>query len=417
MRIPYFHGMKILIRNISKILHVEDQQRPWKRGLEMKEMPVTENAWLLIEDGMISDFGNSDEPGADKFIDAAGGMVLPTWVDSHTHLVYAGTREDEFAMRLQGMSYEEIAAKGGGIINSAIKLRDTSEDQLYQSAAQRLRDLIKMGTGAVEVKSGYGLSTESELKMLRVIRRLNDNFPIPVKATFLGAHALPPEYQGRRKAYLDLVVTEMLPKVVSEGLADYVDMFCEEGYFTVDELERLLVKAKDLGIRPKLHLNQFNILDSISIAIKHDALSVDHLELLSESDLDSLAASDTVATTLPGCSLFLDIPFAPARRMIDNKVIVALATDYNPGSAPSGNMNLMLSLACIRMRLTPEEAITAATLNGAAALELSHELGSIERGKRANLIITRPMDSPSYLPYNFGHNHIKHVLINGEIYD
>ena len=345
------------------------------------------------------------------------GMVLPTWTDSHTHLVYAGTREDEFAMRLKGMSYEEIASRGGGIINSALKLRNTSEDELYYSAAKRLDEVIRMGTGAIEIKSGYGLSTESEMKMLRVARRLAENFPIPVKTTFLGAHAVPPEYKGDREAYLDVIINEMLPEITRQGLADYVDMFCEEGYFTTRDLERLLLKASETGIKSKLHLNQFNILDSIPIATKHDALSVDHLELLSDQDLQALSSSDTIATLLPGCSLFLGIPFAPARKLIDGGAIVSIATDYNPGSAPSGNMNLMVSLASIKMKMTPEEAITAATLNASAALELSKETGSIEKGKRANLIITKPMDSPSFLPYNFGHTHIARVLINGEQYD
>lgn len=385
----------------------------------MSEFPVTEDAWLLISDGRIADFG-SGKPAfeeVDHTIDAKGGMVLPTWTDSHTHLVYAGTREDEFAMRLKGVTYEEIAARGGGIINSALKLRKTSEDELYEAAAARLDELIRMGTGAVEIKSGYGLSTESEIKMLRVARRLGQNFPIPVKTTFLGAHAIPPEFKGDRQAYLRLILDEMLPEIQKQGLADYVDMFCEEGYFTTDDLKALLIKAQETGIKSKLHLNQFNILDSIPIATQYDALSVDHLELLSDADLDALKESDTIATLLPGCSLFLDIPFAPARLLIDGGATVAIATDYNPGSAPSGNMNLMVSLACIRMRMTPEEAITAATLNGAAALELSDTLGSIEKGKLANLIITNPLSSPSFLPYNFGHTHIAHVLINGEIYE
>jgi len=385
----------------------------------MSDFPVTENAWLLISGGLIEDFGSGEPPATtvQKIIDAQDGMLLPTWTDSHTHLIYAGTREDEFAMRLKGATYEEIAARGGGIINSALKLRDTGEEELYEAAAARLDELIRLGTGAIEIKSGYGLSTESEIKMLRVARRLGENFPIPVKTTFLGAHAVPPEFKGDRQRYLHLILDEMLPEIQKQGLADYVDMFCEEGYFSTKDLQALLKKAKELNIKSKLHLNQFNILNSIIIAASHDALSVDHLELLSDVDLVALQESDTIATLLPGCSLFLDIPFAPARRLIDGGATVAIATDYNPGSAPSGNMNLMVSLACIRMRMTPEEAITAATLNGAAALELSNSLGSIEKGKRANLIITKPLSSPSFLPYNFGHNHIAHVLINGEIYE
>lgn len=416
---PYFHSVNTLIKNISRILHIELTGRRFNRGSEMTDFPTTEDAWLLIEDGRIVDFGSNlhDLPEAIDTIDAGGGMVLPTWSDSHTHLIYAGTREDEFAMRLKGMSYEEIAAKGGGIINSALKLRHTSEEELYQSAAARLHELILMGTGSIEIKSGYGLSTESELKMLRVARRLGRDFSIPVKTTFLGAHAVPPEFKGNRRAYLELIITEMLPKVVEAGLADYVDMFCEEGYFTVAELEELLVAAKQHNIKSKLHLNQFNILESIPLSVKYDALSVDHLELLGDKDLAALRNSDTIATLLPGCSLFLGIPFAPARKLIDAGAIVALATDYNPGSAPGGNMNLVMSLGSMKMQMTPEESITAATLNGAAAMELSDELGSIEKGKRANLIITKPMNSYSFLPYNFGHNHIAQVLINGKIYE
>ena len=384
----------------------------------MADFPVTENAWLLTEEGRIADFGTEEAPNSeiDTIIDAKGGMVLPTYADSHTHLVYAGTREDEFALRLAGVSYEEIAKRGGGIINSALKLRDTSEEALFESAAARLHELIGLGTGAIEIKSGYGLSLESEMKMLRVARRLDAHFPIPIKTTFLGAHAIPPEYKDDQAAYMKQVTDVMLPEIVAEGLADYVDIFCEKGYFTVQEMEELLKKAANLNIKSKLHLNQFNILDSIPIAVKYDALSVDHLELVGPKDLEALGTSNTIATLLPGCSLFLDIPFAPARQLIEHNAIVALATDYNPGSAPSGNMNLMVSLASIRMKMTPEEALCAATLNGAAAIELSNELGSVEVGKRANLIITKPLSSHSFLPYNFGHSHIEQVLINGEVY-
>ena len=384
----------------------------------MADFPVTENAWLLTEEGRIADFGTEEAPNSeiDSIIDAKGGMLLPTYADSHTHLVYAGTREDEFALRLAGVSYEEIAKRGGGIINSALKLRDTSEEALFESAAARLHELIGLGTGAIEIKSGYGLSLESEMKMLRVARRLDAHFPIPIKTTFLGAHAIPPEYKDDQAAYMKQVTDVMLPEIVAEGLADYVDIFCEKGYFTVQEMEELLKKAANLNIKSKLHLNQFNILDSITIAVKYDALSVDHLELVGPKDLEALGTSNTIATLLPGCSLFLDIPFAPARQLIEHNAIVALATDYNPGSAPSGNMNLMVSLASIRMKMTPEEALCAATLNGAAAIELSNEVGSVEVGKRANLIITKPLSSHSFLPYNFGHSHIEKVLINGEMY-
>ncbi len=438
--------MKLLITHISKILHIDNQNRKHKRGHELDDFPVTDNAWLLVEDGLIDSWGSmaSDLPARfDEQLDANGGMVLPTWVDSHTHLVYAGTREDEFAKRLHGMTYEEIAAEGGGILNSARKLRDTSEDELYKSAAARLDELIKLGTGAIEIKSGYGLTTESEMKMLRVARKLGENFPIPVKTTFLGAHAFPEEFKDNHSGYVKQIINEMLPKIVEEKLADYVDVFCEKGYFTVGEMEEILEAANEFGCKSKLHVNQFNSLGAIEKAISHDALSVDHLEVIEAPQMEReaylepplepplfdtnrnerfdeaemLGKSETICTLLPGCSLFLEIPYAPARRLIENDAIVALATDYNPGSSPSGNMNMVVSLASIKMKMTAEEAISAATLNGAAAIELSNELGSIEKGKRANLIITKPLSSPSFLPYNFAHNHIEHVLINGKKYE
>ncbi len=438
--------MKLLITHISKILHIDNQNRKHKRGHELGDFPVTENAWLLIEDGRINSWGSmaGDLPAQfDEQLDADGGMVLPTWVDSHTHLVYAGTREDEFAKRLHGMTYEQIAAEGGGILNSARKLKDASEDELYESAAARLDELIKLGTGAIEIKSGYGLTTESEMKMLRVARKLGENFPIPVKTTFLGAHAFPAEFKDNHSGYVKQIINEMLPKIAEEKLADYVDVFCEKGYFTVGEMEEILEATTKFGYKSKLHVNQFNSLGAIEKAIQHDALSVDHLEVIEAPQMEReaylepplepplfdtnrnerfdeaemLGKSETICTLLPGCSLFLEIPYAPARRLIENDAIVALATDYNPGSSPSGNMNMVVSLASIKMKMTPEEAISAATLNGAAAIELSQELGSIEKGKLANLIITKPLSSPSFLPYNFAHNHIKHVLINGKKYE
>ncbi len=414
-----FALMKTLITNISKLLHIEDQERPWKRGKELAHFPTTDNAWLLLENDRIAGYGSAatTQPQAEEIIDAQGGMVLPTWVDSHTHLIYAGTREDEFAARLHGATYEEIAAKGGGILNSAKKLQQTSEDELYEAAAQRLDEVIRLGTGAVEIKSGYGLSPESEIKMLRVARRLQKSFPVPVKVTFLGAHAFPTEFKENQQAYVDQIIHEMLPQIAEEKLADYIDVFCEKGYFSVPQMEQILKAGLVKGLKSKVHVNQFNILGAIKKAIENDSLSVDHLEVMSEEDIELLGRSDTVATLLPGCSLFLEIPFAPARELIANNAIVALATDYNPGSAPSGNMNLMVSLASIKMKMTPEEAISAATLNGASAIELSKEMGSIEKGKRANLIITKSLNSPSFLPYNFGHQHIERVLINGKVYN
>ncbi len=409
--------MSTLITNISVLLHIDQKGRKWKRGSELGDFPITRHAWLLEDNGIIKDFGTMTDGLPEHYdtnIDAQGGMLLPTWTDSHTHLVYAGTREDEFSQRLHGMSYTEIAARGGGILNSAKKLQHASENELYEVAAKRLEEVMNMGTGAIEIKSGYGLSTESEIKMLKVARMLGKNYPLPVKTTFLGAHAFPEKFKHDHQGYVRLIVDEMLPEIASQNLADYVDVFCEEGYFSVEEMVQILETAQKLNIKSKLHLNQFNSLDSIEKAISHDALSVDHLEVMTARDKTLLGQSDTIATLLPGCSLFLEIPYAPARDLIDENAIVALATDYNPGSAPSGNMNLMVSLACIKMKMTPEEAISAATLNGAAAIELSHETGSIEKGKRANFIITSPLSSPSFLPYNFGHQLISKVFINGK---
>ncbi len=410
--------MKTLIINISKLLHIEDQRRRWKRGKDLSHFPITENAWLLLENDKIVDYGFRGKVNitAEHLIDAKGGMVFPTWVDSHTHLIYAGTREDEFAARLSGSTYKEIAAKGGGILNSAKKLQQTPEDELYEAAAQRLNEVIKLGTGAIEIKSGYGLTPESEIKMLKVARKLQQNFPIPIKATFLGAHAFPANFKKNHRGYIDQIISDMLPQIAKEKLADYIDVFCEKGYFNVSQMSEILKAGMKKGLKPKVHVNQFKTLGSIKKAIENDSLSVDHLEVMSDEDVEFLGQSDTIATLLPGCSLFLEIPYAPARRLIAKNAIVALATDYNPGSAPSGNMNLIVSLACIKMKMTPEEAISTATLNGAAAIELSHEIGSIERGKKANLIITNPLNSPSFLPYNFGHQHIKKVLINGKVY-
>lgn len=411
--------MSTLITNISKLLLIEDQGRLFKRGRELGYFPSIDNAWLSIDKDRITDFGTMDDNlpmGFTEMVDAKGGMVLPTWIDSHTHLVYAGTREDEFAARLNGATYEEIANAEGGILNSAKKLQNTSEEELYESAAERLDEVIKLGTGAIEIKSGYGLTTESEMKMLKVARQLGENFPIPIKRTFLGAHAIPKKFSGNKDGYIAQVINEMLPQIAGENLADYIDIFCEEGYFTVSDLEKVLEAGQKYNIKAKVHVNQFNILGAIGKAISHDALSVDHLEVMSDEDLRFLGQSDTVATMLPGCSLFLEIPYAPARQLINQNSIVALATDYNPGSAPSGNMNLMVQLASIKMKMTPEEAISSATLNGARAIELSHKLGSIEKGKKANLILTKPLSSPSFIPYNFGHNPIAKVFINGKVY-
>lgn len=411
--------MSTLITNISKLLHIEDQGRKYKRGHELSHFPITQNAWLKIDNKKISAFGSMQNcpTDADEIIDAKGGMVYPGYVDSHTHLVYAATREEEFAMKLKGMSYEQIAAAGGGILNSVKKLRNTTEDELYASAERRLIELIKLGTTAIEIKSGYGLDTASEMKMLRVAQRLSENHPIRIKKTFLGAHAVPPEFSGERTRFVEHIVNDMLPQIAAENLCDYVDVFCEKGYFTVDDTLKIIQAATAHGLKCKLHVNQFNILGIIEKAVVEGVLSVDHLEVLSDDEAKILGKSETIATLLPGCSFYTEIPYGPARKLIEQNAIIALASDYNPGSAPSGNLSLALSLACVKMKMTPEEALSALTLNGAAALELSDEMGSIEIGKTANLIITRPHISPAFIPYNFGHNCIDKVLLNGVIYE
>lgn len=405
-----------LIENIGQILHINTQNARVLRKSQMREFPRTEKAWLLVEDDRIADWGQENPPPAEQKVDAGGGLVLPTFVDSHTHLVYAGTREDEFAQRLAGLTYSEIAARGGGILNSARKLRESSFEALYRSAAHRLEELIAMGTGALEIKSGYGLSTDSERKMLQVARQLGKDFPLPIKTTFLGAHALPPEYANRREDYLKLLGEEMLPALVEEGLVDYLDVFCERGYFDLEETLYLVRQASDLGLKSKLHVNQFNSFGAVPALVAEGVLSLDHLEVMEEADCAALAKSQTIGTLLPGCSLFLEIPYAPARKLLDRGAYLALASDFNPGSAPSGNMGLMISLACIKMKMSPEEALAAATLNGAAALELSHEMGSIEKGKRANFILTRPLPSATFLAYNFGHQHLNKIFLNGKEY-
>jgi imidazolonepropionase len=411
---------KLLIKNIRFLAGVYTDNPGVVRGRDMQHLPVLEDAWLAVEDGRIADWGAmSDWPGINDWrglevMDATGRAVLPCWADSHTHIVYAGNREEEFAMRLRGATYQEIAERGGGILNSARKLADTDEETLYTAARERLHDMILQGTGAVEIKSGYGLTTESELKMLRVIRRLRDTMPIPVKATFLGAHAFPEPYRDRPDAYVDLLVNEMIPAVAAEGLADYVDAFCEKGYFTLEQTARILEAGVKHGMVPKVHVNQFNAFGGVALSAKYGALSVDHLEELSDDDLHMMERTPgMIPVALPGCSLFLGIPYTPARTLIDRGMPLALATDYNPGSSPSGNMNLVVSLASIKMKMLPEEAIVAATQNGAAALQLDHEVGSITPGKRANLIITKPLPSLTYLAYAFGSNHTEEVLING----
>lgn len=409
--------MTLLLTNIKELLQVREQNILKVSGSEMKELPTIKNAWLLIKDDKILDYGSMEsipEINADETIDATGKIVLPTWCDSHTHIVYAGNREQEFADRINGLSYEEIANRGGGILNSAKTLQETPEEEVYKQSARRLEEVMKLGTGAVEIKSGYGLTEEAELKMLRVIRKLRENYDLPVKSTFLGAHAIPKDYKNDPKAYMDLVINEILPKVAEQDLADYIDIFCEKGYFTVKDTHDLLDAAKKYGLKPKIHVNQFNSIGGVKAGVEHEALSVDHLEVMNDEDIEVLKGSKTMPVALPSCSLFLSIPYTPARSILEAGLPLALATDFNPGSTPSGNMNLVVSLACIKMKMTPEEAINAATINGAYAMELSDTHGSITKGKMANFIITKEIPSYTFLPYAFGTNSIESVYINGK---
>jgi imidazolonepropionase len=411
--------MNLLIKNIKFLIQVDNSNRKKVCGAEMKILPFIENAYLYIENGKISAFGEMDNLSniqADKIIDARGKSVMPCWVDSHTHLVFAGSREQEFVDRINGLSYEEIALRGGGILNSAKRLRNVSEEELFESAFKRLDEIIRMGTGAVEIKSGYGLSLESELKMLRVIKRLKENSPIPIKATFLGAHALPLEYKENKNSYIDLIIKEMLPAIANENLADYCDVFCERNYFTKDETIKILNAAAKYGIKAKVHAEQLSNNGGVEAGVACNAISVDHLEYVKDKDIAMLKNSNTMPTILPGAAFFLNLPNPPARKMIDAGLPLAIASDYNPGSSPCGNMHFMASLACIQYKLTPEEAINAATINSAYAIELSEEVGSIAVGKKANIIITKEIPNYHYIPYAFAGNIINSVIINGEIY-
>jgi imidazolonepropionase len=411
--------MRVLIQHIGSLVNVREENKRL-RGGQLAVLPVIENAFVLIEDGYIASYGSMnsiDEIVPEKpehVIDANGGYVLPAWCDSHTHLVFAGSRESEFVDKIRGMSYAEIAARGGGILNSSRRLNETSEDQLFVDAWKRLQSVMKLGTGAIEIKSGYGLTEEGELKMLRVIKRLKEKSPIPIKASFLGAHTYPPEFKENHEGYLTLLQDVLLPQIAREGLADYIDVFCEQGFFSVEEMERLVKAGATHGLKAKLHINQLNSLGGIESAVRMKAVSVDHLEVMTETDIRSLSQSDTIGTLLPTAAYFLRMPFQPARQLIDAGACIALASDYNPGSSPSGNMNQVVSMSCIQMRMLPEEAIQAATLQGAYAMELEKEVGSIALGKRANLILTEPIPSLAYLPYAFGSNLIRTVFINGE---
>ncbi len=408
--------MRILFKNIKELVQVRTANLSFVSGKEMKELPTIKNAYLLIENDRIVDFGSMDDcplTQTDEIIDATGKMILPTWCDSHTHIVYAGNREGEFVDRINGMSYEEIANRGGGILNSAKKLNEISEEALYLESEVRVKEVINLGTGAVEIKSGYGLTVASELKMLRVIKKLKDNYPIEIKATFLGAHAVPADFKGNKEGYLQMLIDELIPKIAAENLAEYIDIFCETGYFSVADTELILEAGKKYGLVPKIHVNQFNAIGGVQAGIKFNALSVDHLEEMRDEDIEALKGTKTMPVALPSCSYFLSIPYTPARKMIDAGLPLALATDYNPGSTPSGNMNFVISTACIKMKLTPEEAINAATINGAYAMGLEKEVGSITIGKQANLILTKPINSYAFIPYSFGCNQIEKVYLKG----
>ena len=412
--------MKTVIKNISELIQTETTPKKWVAGKDMSHISTMKDAFVEVEGGLITSFGSMEEwNGIDdwnnaEIIDAEGGMVFPTYCDSHTHLIFAASREGEFVDRINGLSYAEIAQRGGGILNSAEKLQNASEDELFEDALARLNELVQMGTGAIEIKSGYGLTLDAELKMLRVIKRLKENTDVTIKATFLGAHALPKEYKDNKDGYMNLVINEMLPIVAKEGLADYVDIFCEDGYFTVEDTKNLLTTANKLGLQSKTHVNQFNAIGGVKASVDLGALSVDHLEEMVEEDYDALKESNCMPTILPSCSFFLGIPYGPAKRMMEEGLPVALATDYNPGSTPSGNMNFVASLGCIQMKMTPEQVINATTINTAYAMGIEKELGSICIGKKANLFITKPIPSYAYLPYSFGHNVIDKVMINGK---
>ncbi len=410
--------MRTLIYNIGQLVQVINDQRKFTAGMLMQNLEVISDAWLSIEGGKILDFGVmpvSNFATYDQTIDASGKMVFPAFVDSHTHLVYAGSREIEYIDKIKGLSYEEIAKRGGGILNSAKRIADASEEELILAAQKRLSDIMAMGTGAVEIKSGYGLNTASELKMLRVISKLKKLSPMTIKSTFLGAHAVPLEYRGRQSEYVNLVVNEMLPQVAEEGLADFVDVFCDKGFFTVNETERILIKAQEYGLKAKLHANELDFSGGIQLGVKYNALSVDHLEYAGDEEIKSLLNSATMPTLLPGAAFFLNMVHAPARKMMDAGLPLALASDFNPGSSPSGNMQLIAAMGSIMFRMLPEEVIHATTLNTAYAMGVETELGSITRGKTANLIITKPMPSYQYWTYSYGDNKVDTLILNGKI--
>jgi imidazolonepropionase len=407
--------MTTLIHNIRQLCQVRTDS-PLLRGPALSELPVIEDAWLLIEDGIITAFGRKDEMPASMAdvtdqVDAAGGIVLPAWCDSHTHIVFDGSREHEFVDKIRGLSYAEIAARGGGILQSAKKLNEASEDSLFSQAWGRLEEVAAMGTGAIEIKSGYGLTVEGELKMLRVIKKLRERSPLAIKSTFLGAHTYPLEFREDHAGYIRLIKEEMLPVIAAEKLADYIDVFCEDGFFSPEETEEICRAGMAAGLKAKIHANQMNMSGGTQVGVKLGAVSVDHLENMDEEAIQLLGKSNTIGTLLPGSAFFLRMPYQPARHLIEAGAAIALASDYNPGSSPSGNMNLVISMACIQMRMLPEEAVNAATLNGAHAMELGETLGSIAVGKKANLILTKPIPSLAYLPYAFGSSQVRGVML------
>lgn len=416
--------MALLIENIKELVQVEHQTRKWVAGIEMATLPTIKNAYIFIEGDRIRSFGEMKDIDLKDLksttndlttIDATNRLVFPSFVDSHTHLVYPASREIEYIDKIKGLSYEEIAERGGGILNSAKKMAEISEDELFESAMDRLDEIIGYGTGAVEIKSGYGLTTETELKMLRVIKRLKDHSPLIIKSSFLGAHSIPLEYRANQSAYVDIVINEMLPKVVEEGLADFVDVFCDKGFFTVEDTERILEAGQKFGLRGKIHANELDYSGGIQAGIKYNALSVDHLEFTGAAEIEALLKSNTMPTVLPGAAFFLGMVYAPVREMMNAGLPVALASDFNPGSSPSGNMQLIISMASILYKMLPEEAINATTLNSAYAMGIETEVGSIAVGKRANVFITKEIPGVEYMPYYYGTNKVDKVILNGKV--
>ena len=408
--------MNVLFTNIKELIQVREIDINFISGKEMNILPTIKNAFLLVENGLISNFGVMKNcPKTElKIIDASGKMILPSWCDSHTHLVYAGNRENEFTDRINGLSYKEISENGGGILNSSRKLQTTSEEVLYSQSKIRLEEIILLGTGAVEIKSGYGLTKSAEIKMLRVIKKLRDNYPIEIKATFLGAHTVPEEYKKNKSGYLKMLINDILPEIKKENLVDFIDIFCETDYFSVADTEQILEAGLKQGLVGKIHVNQFTAIGGVQAGIKKNALSVDHLEEMRNEDIEALKGTKTMPVALPNCSYFLSIPYTPARKMIDAGLPLALATDYNPGSSPSGNMNFVVACACIKMKMTPKEAINAATINGAYAMNLHNTVGSITKGKLANLILTKEISSYNFIPYSFGNTCIEKVFLKGK---